>query len=117
MRHRRGSKRLTPTAREHKGMMLNLLKSLFEHQEIKTTQARGKELRRAAEHLITVAKKNDIHARRQVFKIVRDKKATRNLFDSIAPRFAEREGGYTQTIKVGSRRGDGAPMVLVRLLR
>ena len=117
MRHRKERKKLAPTTREHKGLVLNLLKALFKYQEIKTTQARGRELRKLAEHLITVAKKNDVYSRRQVFGIVRDKAITRDIFDSIAPRFTERKGGYTQAIKIGPRRGDGAPMVLVKLLR
>jgi large subunit ribosomal protein L17 len=96
--------------------MLNLLKALFEYQEIKTTQARGKELRKLAEHIITAARKNDVHSRRQVFRVVRDRTVTRNIFDSIAPRFSEKKGGYTQIIKVAARRGDGAQMVLVKLL-
>ncbi len=117
MRHRKGRKKLVPTTREHKGLMLNLLKALFKRQEIKTTQARGKELKKLAEHLITVAKKNDIHSRRQVFRAVRDKEITQDVFNSIAPRFSERKGGYIQAIKVGPRRGDGAQMVLVKLLK
>lgn len=117
MRHRRERKKLVPTAREQKGLMLNLLKALFKHQEIKTTRARGKELKKLAEHLITVAKKSDVYSRRQVFRVVRDKAMTKDLFNSIAPRFAERKGGYTQIIRIGPRRGDGAEMVLVKLLR
>ena len=117
MRHRKQKKRLAPTMREHKGLTLNLLKSLFKYQEIKTTQARGFELRKIAEHLITTAKKNDVYSRRQVFRVIRDKSITKNVFDSIAPRFTERKGGYTQIIKIGARRGDGAQMVLIKLLR
>ena len=117
MRHRKERKALVPTIREQKGLMLNLVKSLFKHEEIRTTEARGKELRRMAEHLITVARKGDIHSRRQVFRIVKDNSTTRSLLDSIAPRFAERKGGYTRAVKVGRRRGDGASMVLVKLLK
>ena len=117
MRHRKAGKKLAPTIREHKGLMLNLLKALFKHEEIKTTEARGKELRKMAEHLITVARKGDIHSRRQVFRIVRDKLTTHTLFASIAPRFTERKGGYTRAIKLGQRRGDGAPIVLIKLLK
>ena len=117
MRHRKERKKLVPTESEHKGLTLNLLKSLFKYQEVKTTQARGEELRRTAEHLITVAKKNDVSSKRQVFRIIRDKDITRNIFESIVPRFAERKGGYTQTVRLGPRRGDGAQMILVKLLR
>lgn len=117
MRHRRDKKKLAPTVREHKGLVLNLLKSLFKYQEIKTTQARSRELRKLAEHLITVAKGNTVYSRRQVFRIIRDKAITRDIFNSIAPRYAERKGGYTQTIKIGTRRGDGAQMVLIKLIR
>jgi large subunit ribosomal protein L17 len=96
--------------------MLSLVKALFRHGEIKTTEARAKELRKLAEHLITVARTNDVHSRRQVFGVVRDKAITKKVFSSIAPRFAERNGGYTRAVKLGSRRGDGASMVLVKLL-
>ena len=116
MRHRKERKRLFPTSGQHKGLMLGLVKALFQHGEIKTTEARAKELRKLAEHLITVGRTNDVHSRRQVFGIVRDKAITRNIFDSIAPRFAERKGGYTRTVKLGCRRGDGASIVLIKLV-
>ena len=117
MRHRKQRKKLCPTASQHEGLMLSLLKGLFQQEEVKTTQARGKELRRLAEHLIAVAGKRDVHSRRGVFRILRDKEITHSLCDSIAPRFAGRKGGYTQLVRLGHRRGDGAPMILVKLLQ
>ena len=116
MRHNKAKKKLRMSLSENKGLAVNLLKSLFEHREVKTTRVKGEKLKRIAEQVITQAKKNDIHARRQVFKILRDKATIRNLFNSIAPAFAETKGGYTQVIKLGPRRGDGAEMVLVRIV-
>ena len=115
MRHRKEQKKLAPTMRQHKGLMLSMLKGFFEHGKIKTTESRAKELRRLAEHIITVAGNSDIHSRREVFKIVRDRTAVKNIFDSVSPRYTEKKGGYSQIIKLGSRRGDGAPMVLLKL--
>jgi large subunit ribosomal protein L17 len=97
-------------------MMRNMVTSLFEHEKIKTTDARAKELRKIAEKLITLAKRGDLHARRQVLQVVMDKKVVAKLFDRIAPRYLERPGGYTRIIKLGHRTGDNAAMSLIELV-
>jgi large subunit ribosomal protein L17 len=97
-------------------MLSNLVASLFEKGRIRTTQAKAKQGRRLAEKLITMAKRGDLHARRQVLKAVHDKPIVKRLFDEIGPRFAQRNGGYTRIVKLGSRLGDQAPMVLFELL-
>lgn len=101
----------------HQRLMLsNLAVSLFEHERIKTTEAKAKQLRPYAERLITKAKKGDVHNRRQVFSVMQDRDAVHKLFSDIAPRFADRNGGYTRILKLGPRNGDGAPMALIELI-
>lgn len=97
-------------------MLANLAVSLFEHERIQTTEAKAKMLRPYAERLITKAKKGDVHNRRQVLSVIEDRNVVHKLFSEIAPRFSERNGGYTRILKVGPRNGDGAPMALVELL-
>src|SRR5437867_4312671 len=102
---------------EHQELMLNTLAAqLFEHERIRTTHAKARALRPLAEHLITFAKRGDVHARRQVLKRVPDRDIVHKLFSEIAPRFAERAGGYTRILKLGHRQGDSAPMALIELL-
>ena len=96
--------------------MRNLVTSLFEHEQIVTTEAKAKALRPYAERLITMGKKGDLHARRQALRHVRSKETTRKLFEEIAPRYSERPGGYTRMVKTGRREGDAAPMALVQLI-
>ena len=101
----------------HQGQMLsNLALSLFEHERLKTTEAKAKLLRPFAERLITKAKKGDVHNRRQVLSTIEDRAVVHKLFADIAPRFAERNGGYTRILKLGPRNGDGAPMALIELV-
>ena len=97
-------------------MLANLATSLFEHGRIHTTQAKAKRLRPLAEKLITFAKKGDLHARRQVMTVVRDKDVVHTLFADIGPRFAERPGGYTRILKTEPRKGDNAPMAIIELV-
>ena len=97
-------------------MLANLATSLFEHDRITTTEAKAKRLRPLAERLITFAKRGDLHARRQVMRVVRDKDVVHKLFAEIGPKFAERAGGYTRIVKVGPRKGDNAPMALIELV-
>jgi large subunit ribosomal protein L17 len=97
-------------------MLANLVTSLMDHEVISTTDARAKELRRVAEHMITFAKRNDLHARRQVLRVIANKDVVAKLFSEIAPRYQSRNGGYTRIIKVGPRQGDGAPMSLIELV-
>jgi large subunit ribosomal protein L17 len=97
-------------------LLANLATSLFEHGRITTTEAKAKRLRPLAERLITFAKRGDLHARRQVQTVVRDKQVVGHLFAEIGPRFAERPGGYTRIVKVGPRKGDNAPMAVIELV-
>jgi len=97
-------------------MLGTLAAQLFQHERIKTTEARARPLRPLAEHLITFAKKGDVHSRRQVLKTIPDRDVVHKLFAEIGPRFAERSGGYTRILKLGQRPGDGAPMALIELL-
>jgi large subunit ribosomal protein L17 len=97
-------------------MLANLATSLFKHGRIQTTQTKAKRLRPLAEQLITRAKRGDLHSRRQVLTVVQDKDVVYTLFDQIAPRFANRPGGYTRIVKTGPRKGDAAPMAIIELV-
>src|SRR5882724_1390638 len=97
-------------------MLANLATSLFEHDRITTTEAKAKRLRPLAERLVTFAKRGDLHARRRVLRVVRDKSVVHTLFADIGPRFAERPGGYTRITKLGPRKGDNAPMAVIELV-
>jgi large subunit ribosomal protein L17 len=97
-------------------MLANLATSLFEHDRITTTEAKAKRLRPLAERLITFAKRGDLHSRRQVMRVIRDKDVVHKLFAEIAPTFAERSGGYIRIVKVGPRKGDNAPMAIIELV-
>ncbi|WP_286966443.1 MULTISPECIES: 50S ribosomal protein L17 [Arsenicicoccus] len=98
-------------------MLANLATSLFEHDKITTTEAKAKRLRPLAERMITFAKRGDLHARRRVLTVVRDKGVVHRLFVEIAPDMAERQGGYTRITKIGARKGDNAPMAVIELVR
>ena len=97
-------------------ILANLATALFEHGRIRTTETKARRLRPVAERLITFAKRGDLHARRQVLSVVRDKQVVTTLFDEIGPRYAERFGGYTRIVKLGPRKGDNAPMAIVELV-
>jgi large subunit ribosomal protein L17 len=97
-------------------MLANLATALFEHGRITTTQAKAKRLRPLAERLITFAKRGDLHARRRVLAVVRDKSVVHTLFTEIGPQYAGRPGGYTRITKIGPRKGDNAPMVVIELV-
>ncbi|QSO48017.1 50S ribosomal protein L17 [Alicyclobacillus mengziensis] len=117
-------RKLGRTSSQRKAVFRDLVTDLFLYERIQTTEAKAKELRKIADKMITLAKRGDLHARRQVAAYVRrepvGEEATQDvvqkLFADIAPRFAERHGGYTRLIKVGPRRGDAAPMVLIELV-
>ena len=98
-------------------ILANLATSLFEHDQITTTAAKAKRLRPLAERLVTFAKRGDLHARRRVLTVVRDKGVVHRLFTEIAPDMAERQGGYTRITKIGNRKGDNAPMAVIELVR
>jgi large subunit ribosomal protein L17 len=102
---------------DHQGLLLGTLAAqLFVSERIRTTEAKAKALRPYAEHLITFAKRGDVHARRQVLRDIPDRDVVHKLFSEIGPRYAERAGGYTRIMKMGQRKGDGAPMALIELL-
>ena len=98
-------------------ILANLATSLFEHDQITTTTAKAKRLRPLAERMVTFAKRGDLHARRRVLTVVRDKGVVHRLFTEIAPDMADRQGGYTRITKIGNRKGDNAPMAVIELVR
>src|SRR3954464_11110243 len=108
--------RLGGSPSHEKLMLANLATSLFEHGRITTTEAKAKRLRPFAEKLVTFAKRGDLHARRQVMTVIRDKDIVHTLFAEIGPRYENRAGGYTRITKVGSRKGDNAPMAVIELV-
>ena len=116
MRHGKKVAKLGRTASHRKSMLSNMMTSLFVNEKITTTQIRAKELKRNAEKIITFAKRGDLHARRQVLRIIADKQVVTKLFDEIGPRYKSRNGGYTRVIKMGPRRGDGAFMSIIELV-
>jgi len=116
MRHNLKGRKLSRTSAHREAMLDNMATSLFQHEKITTTLIKSKELRRTAEKLITIAKRNDLHARRLAARKVRDNDVLRKLFDNIGPRYANRNGGYTRIIRLGPRFGDGAPMSIIELV-
>ena len=107
--------RLASTPAHERLMLANMATALFEHGAITTTEARAKRVRPLAERMITFAKRGDLHARRQVMTVIRDKSVVHTLFEEIGPRFATRPGGYTRITKIGPRKGDNAPMAVIEL--
>lgn len=116
MRHRVAGRKLSRHTQHRELMFRNMLVSLLQHERIKTTLAKAKELRSWADKIITIGKKNHLHARRQAFALLRSKEMVKKLFDEIVPQLKEREGGYTRIYKLGWRQGDGAPLSLVELV-
>ncbi|PWW22793.1 LSU ribosomal protein L17P [Geodermatophilus normandii] len=108
--------RLGGSSAHERLMLANLATSLFEHGRITTTEAKAKRLRPYAEKLVTFAKRGDLHARRQVMTVIRDKDVVHHLFAEIGPRYENRPGGYTRITKVGPRKGDNAPMAVIELV-
>jgi len=116
MRHARGYRRLNRTHEHRKSMFSNMAGSLIEHEQIKTTLPKAKELRPIVEKLITLAKRGDLHARRQAAAQLKQDKDVAKLFDVLGPRMAERQGGYTRILKAGFRYGDMAPMAIIEFV-
>jgi large subunit ribosomal protein L17 len=116
MRHQKAGRKLGRTASHRNAMFRNMVTSLFEHGRIQTTDAKAKELRRWADQIVTLAKRGDLHARRQALAVIRDRAVVHKLFEEAAKRFGDRAGGYTHIVKVGKRRGDAAPISLVELI-
>ncbi len=117
MRHAKTRNKLSRDAAHRKALMLNLCKEILEHERIKTTEAKAKAVRPEIEQLITLAKQDTLHARRQALSaLAQDKFAVHRLFEEIAPRYAERPGGYTRIMKLGPRRSDATEMVYIELV-
>ena len=122
MRHRVAGRRLGRSSGHRRALRRNLITELFRHERIKTTEAKAKAIRSDAEKLITLAKRGlqddsyTLHARRQAVAALNDPAIARKLFDELAPRYEERQGGYTRLYKLGRRKGDGAPLVFLELV-
>jgi len=116
MRHRVGGKKLRRNPAHRRALLRNLVTSLLDKERIITTLAKAKAARPLAEKMITLAKKNTLHTRRQALGFIFKKEVVKKLFDELGPRFAEREGGYTRIIKLGPREGDGAEMAILELV-
>ena len=116
MRHGNGYRKLNRTHEHRKAMFANMACSLIEHEQIKTTLPKAKELKRIAEKLITLAKRGDLHARRLAASQIKQDAAVAKLFDTLGGRYAERSGGYTRVLKAGFRYGDMAPMAIIELV-
>lgn len=116
MRHQKTGRKLGRNSSHRKAMYRNMVTSLFSHQQLETTDAKAKELRRVAEKMITLAKRGDLHARRLALAYMKDKKVTHRLFDEMQEQFHDRQGGYVRVIKKGTRKGDGAPVSIIQLV-
>ena len=116
MRHNVHGRKLGRTTAHRKAMFRNQLTSLIEHEQIRTTLAKAKELRPLAERMVTRGKKGGVHQRRLARRWLPDRSSVTKLFDEIAPRFEDRSGGYTRIIKLGPRKGDGAEMAILQFV-
>lgn len=116
MRHARGYRRLNRTQEHRKALFANMAGSLIEHEQIKTTLPKAKELRPIVEKLITLAKRGDLHARRQAAAQLKEDKDVAKLFDVLGPRYKDRQGGYVRVLKAGFRYGDMAPMAIIEFV-
>lgn len=118
MRHSNSGRKLSRTPAHRKALLQNLAKALLIHGKIRTTEMKAKELRRVVEPLVTLAKRNDLHARRQAYRVLNDHALVKRLFDEIGPLFAGVPGGYTRILKLAlPRKGDNAPMAIIELSR
>lgn len=115
MRHRKKGRELSRTASHKKAMLRNMATSLIQHERIRTTEAKAKELRPVVEKLITLGGVDDVHSRRRARRWIEDRSALQKLFDDVGPRFRERPGGYTRILKLGPRKGDGAELAIIEL--
>jgi large subunit ribosomal protein L17 len=116
MRHLKSGRKLNRTSSHRWALLRNLITCLLRDEKIKTTDPKAKELRRWVDRVITLGKRGHLHARRQALSIICDKGVVRKLFDTLAPRFKDRSGGYTRIVKIGRRRGDAAPISLIELV-
>jgi large subunit ribosomal protein L17 len=113
MRHLNQGRKLNRTSAHRKALFKNLVLALIRHERIRTTDAKAKELRRVADRMVTLGKQNDLAARRRAFAFMQSREAVQKLFNEIAPRFKDRNGGYTRVVKYGFRRGDAAPLSII----
>ena len=116
MRHRKAGRKLGRTTAHREMLLRNLLTSLFRYEKIVTTEAKAKELRKLTDKVITLAKRGDLHARRQAAEVVQDEDILKKLFDAIGSRYKDRNGGYTRLTKLEYRMGDGAPLAAIELV-
>lgn len=116
MRHRLSGRKLNRTSAHRKALFNNLAAALIQHEQIKTTLPKAKDLRPIAEKLITLGKRGNLHARRQAIAVLGDAKLAAKLFDTLAPRYAKRSGGYTRVLKAGFRYGDASPMAVIEFV-
>jgi large subunit ribosomal protein L17 len=117
MRHQKTKHKLSRTSAHRKALLMNLSKQIIEHERIETTSAKARAVKPEVERLITLAKRSDLHARRQALsRLAQDKFAVHKLFEDLAPRYAERPGGYTRILKLGPRRSDATEMVFIELV-
>lgn len=116
MRHGTGYRKLSRTSSHRKAMFANMAAALIKHEQIRTTLPKAKELRPYVEKLITLGKRGGLHARRQAISALQDETQVRKLFETLAPRYANRQGGYTRVLKAGFRYGDAAPMAVIELV-
>lgn len=116
MRHRKTGRRLGRTTSHRLAMVRNMVTSVFEHERIVTTTIKAKEVRKVVDKMITLAKRGDLHARRQALSFMQDNKVVAKLFDSLKDDYMDRNGGYTRIIQTGQRRGDAAPMAILELV-
>jgi large subunit ribosomal protein L17 len=116
MRHRKSGRKLNRTSEHRKAMMRNMVTSLFEHERIVTTVPKAKEARKVADKMITLAKRGDLHARRQAHAYIQSREVVAKLFDVIHTQYVDRNGGYTRIIQTGRRNGDAAPMAILELV-
>jgi large subunit ribosomal protein L17 len=116
MRHRKSGRKLNRTSEHRKAMMRNMVTSLFEHERIVTTVPKAKEARKVADKMITLAKRGDLHARRQAHAYIQSREVVAKLFDVIHEQYVDRNGGYTRIIQTGRRNGDAAPMAILELV-
>ncbi len=116
MRHRRASRRLSRTTPHRRAMMRNLVTSLFLHDQVETTWAKAKEVKPVAEKMITLARRGDLHARRQAESFIRSHKVCSKIFDQAPQRYADRSGGFVRVVPTRIRRGDAAPMAIVQIV-
>ncbi len=116
MRHRLHGRKLNRTSTHRKAMFANMAAALIKHEQIKTTLPKAKELRPVVDKLITLGKRGNLHARRQVLSVLQDRELAEKLFSTLAERYSARPGGYTRVIKAGFRYGDAAPMAVIELV-